>query len=185
MIVCDTAFSEKKTADNSAFGLFGILDNNDIYLLDMYCKKVIFPDLVRDLKSFYQKSVNNYGKFNNINAIYIENKGSGQSLIQQLREERLPILELQPTYYNKQLNKEQVADKYTRFLEISADLENGYCFIPESSSWVLNFISECERFQGTKEDTHDDMVDVLIYGLKKRRENAIIDWMEVKRIFSR
>lgn len=173
-IIADTAFSEKKSADNSAFGLFGTA-GKDLYMLDGYCKKVIFPDLRRDLKSFYEKARNTYS-YIGMPSIYIENKGSGISLIQQLREEGMPIRELQPTVHNKTLKKDQIADKYLRFNEIAADLESGYLHIPESAPWLLEFISECEAFTGGRQDTHDDFVDVLIYALKVRRQATATDW---------
>lgn len=172
-IVADTAFSEKKSADNSAFGLFGTI-GKDLYMLDGYCKKVIFPDLRRDLKSFYLKAQETTKL--TVSAIYIENKGSGISLIQQLREEGLPIRELQPTVRNIELKKDQVADKYLRFNEVSADLESGYFHVPSSADWLLEFLSECEAFTGGKQDTHDDFVDVLIYALKIRRQLTQTDW---------
>lgn len=173
-IVADTAFSEKKSADNSAFGLFGTT-GKDLYMLDGYCKKVIFPDLRRDLKSFYEKARSAYSHVG-MPSIYIENKGSGISLIQQLREEGLPIRELHPTIRNETLKKDQIADKYLRFNEIAADLESGYFHIPESAPWLLEFIAECESFTGGKQDTHDDFVDVLIYALKIRRKTMATDW---------
>lgn len=153
-IVADTAFTEKKSADNSAFGLFGTV-GKDLYMIDGYCKKVIFPDLCRDMVSFYEQG---RGRFNNVtlSAIYIENKGSGISLIQQLREKGLPVRELMPTVHNPELRKDQVTDKFTRFNEIAADLESGYFHIPESAPWLLEFISECEAFTGGKQDAHDD-----------------------------
>lgn len=172
-IVADTAFSEKKSADNSAFGLFGV-KGKDLYMIDGYCRKVIFPDLRRDLKSFYLKGCEI--KDSNLSGIYIENKGSGISLIQQLREEGMPIRELQPTVHNAELKKDQVADKYLRFQEIAADLESGYFHIPTSAPWLLEFLAECEAFTGGKQDTHDDYVDVLIYALKVRRQLQITDW---------
>lgn len=174
-IIADTAFSEKKSADNSAFGFFGTA-GKDLYMLDGYCKKVIFPDLRRDLKSFYEKARSAYSHVG-MPAIYIENKGSGISLIQQLREEGLPIRELQPTVHNAELKKDQVADKFLRFNEIAADLESGYFHIPESASWLLEFISECEAFTGGRQDAHDDFVDVLIYALKIRRKVQNTDWL--------
>lgn len=183
-IVADTAFSEKKSADNSAFVLFGI-KGKERYLLEAYCKKVNFPALRNDLTAFYHDCVSKYGVCNTIGSVYIENKGSGISLIQQLREEGLPIKELQPTFYNKILSKEQVADKYTRFLEISADLESGYVYIPESASWIPEFIKQTEAFTGGKQDEHDDLVDCLIYGLKVARRNLSPDWDRARRIFLR
>lgn len=178
-IVADTAFSEKKSADNSAFGLFGT-KGKDLYMLDGYSKKVIFPDLRRDLKSFFEKA-KTYAS-SPFSAIYIENKGSGISLIQQLREEGLPIRELQPTVHNAELKKDQVADKYLRFNEVAADLESGYFHIPASAPWLLEFLSECEAFTGGKQDAHDDYCDVLIYALKIRRKAQTPDWSELMRI---
>lgn len=173
-IVADTAFSEKKSADNSAFGLFGGIGNK-LYMLDGYCKKVIFPDLRRDLKAFYLRAKESYPT-STVSTIYIENKGSGISLIQQLREDGLPISELMPTVHNAELRKDQVADKFLRFNEIAADLESGYFYIPVAAPWLSEFIHECESFTGGKQDTHDDYVDVLIYALKKRRSIQSTDW---------
>lgn len=180
-IVADTAFTEKKSADNSAFGLFGTVEK-DLYMVDGYCKKVIFPDLCRDMVSFYEAARARYRE-TTISAIYIENKGSGISLIQQLREKGLPISELTPTVHNTELKKDQVADKYTRFMEVAADLESGYFHIPESAPWLLEFISECEAFTGGKQDAHDDFVDVAIYALKIRRKGMQTDWGTFKNNF--
>ncbi|MFV0627033.1 MAG: phage terminase large subunit [Alphaproteobacteria bacterium] len=183
-IVCDTAFSEKKSSDFSVFGLFGIDEKNNIWLVEGYCKRVSFPDLKRDLRSFYLSAVYKFGKYNNISTIYVENKGSGISLIQQLREDGLPIKELSPTYYNAEFKKEEVSDKYTRFLEISADIESGYFYMPREAHFLMELIRQCESFTGGKQSYHDDWVDVLIYALKIRRKNIQdIDWQNFGNIF--
>ena len=182
-IVADTAFSEKKSADNSAFLLCGI-SGNDLYILDGYCKKVIFPDLCRDLASFYKAAVAGYPT-TAVSAVYIENKGSGISLIQQLRTAGLPVSELMPTVHNAEARKDQISDKFTRFNEIAADLESGYCHIPESAPWLLGFLSECEAFTGGKQDAHDDMVDCLMYAMKQRRKGLITDWSAMTASFMR
>ena len=179
--MADTAFKEKKSADNSAFGLFATV-GKDLYMLDGYCKKVIFPDLCRDMVSFYQSAKARYNTVA-LSAIYIENKGSGISLIQQLREKGLPVRELMPTVHNAELKKDQVTDKFTRFNEVAADLESGYFHIPESAHWLLEFINECEAFTGGKQDAHDDYVDVLIYALKIRRKAMQTDWGALKNNF--
>lgn len=180
-IVCDTAFSTKTSADNSAFMLVGItLENNDLHILDMYVGKMNFVELKNNLLNFYRKSLAIYGKYNTISSIYIENKASGQSLIQELKYNSnniLPIKELYPTYYNTKLKKEQTTDKYTRYLEVSSDIEAGYVYLPEQSDWVLDFISECESFDGLG-TYKDDRVDCLIYALKVRRNSNNIDWKE-------
>lgn len=181
-ITCDTAFSEKKSADNSVFLLGGIL-GKDRYILDVYCKKVTFVDLQRDLKSFYMKAQAEYGKHNNIDAIYIENKASGISLIQQLRAEGLPIMELTPTVHNEILKKDIVADKYTRFLEIEADLASGNVWLPDSAAWLPEFELECEAFTGGKQDEHDDVPDCICYFLKTARKYNKTDWGAIRNVF--
>ena len=176
-IVCDTAFSTKTSADNSAFMLAGITMKNDLHILDMYVDKMDFIKLKSNLINFYTKSISKYSRFNSVSAIYIENKASGQSLIQELKQQRLPIKELYPTYYNAKLKKEQITDKYTRYLEISTDIEAGYVYLPEQSDWVLDFISECESFDGMGM-YKDDRVDCLIYALKIRRQRLDVDWAQ-------
>lgn len=178
-ICCDTAFSEKKKADGSAFMLTGVIDHK-VYFLDGYWKQVTFPDLRRDLLSFYKRAKSRYS---NLSGVYIENKGSGISLIQQLREEGMPIMELQPTVKNIELKKEQIADKYTRFLEIEADIDSGLCYIPESADWLLEFEKQAEAFTGGKQDEHDDFVDVTCYSLKIARKGIEIDWSKVNAEF--
>ena len=183
-IVCDTAFSEKKSADNTVFLLCGERENK-LYLLDCYCKKVLFPDMKRDLKAFYTSKQEEY-KQGYIRSIYIENKGSGISLIQELRNEGLPITELTPTVSvkNQYLKaEERVADKYTRFLEVSSDLESGYVVLPSVSNWVNDFVKECEAFDGGKTNLHDDRVDCLIYALKIRRQTKQTNWKVLSNVF--
>ena len=174
-IVCDTAFSTKTSADNSAFMLVGITFENNLHILDMYVNKMDFVELKRNLINFYDKAQTKYSSFNIISAIYIENKASGQSIIQELRQARLPVKELYPTYWNAELKREEVKDKYTRFLEISTDIENGYVYIPEHADWVLEFLAECESFDGLG-TYKDDRIDCLIYALKVRRQRQDIDW---------
>ncbi len=182
-IVADTAFSEKQSADYSAFGLFGTVGEK-LYMLGGYVKRVIFPDLCRDLTAFYKDAVATY-THNTVSAVYIEAKGSGISLIQQLRQHGLPISELSPTVHNAELKKDQISDKYTRLMEVSADLESGYVYIPEQAHWLNEFLTECEAFTGGKQDVHDDFVDVLIYALKIRRKSQQTDWTALTQSFLR
>lgn len=175
-IVADTAFSDKKKADGSAFLHVGVVGGN-VYLLNGYWKQVGFPQLRRDMKSFYLAARE---RCPNLSGVYVENKGSGISLIQQLRDEGLPVVELYPTVKNSTLKKEQTADKYTRFLEVSAELESRRCFIPESAPWLLEFLTQCEGFTGGNQDTKDDYCDALIYAIKSVRKGIEIDWRKVE-----
>jgi len=177
-IVADTAFTEKTSGDFSAFLLVGV-KGKDIYLLDGYAKKVTFPDLCADLTNFYLSAKEKYGKLNTISAIHIENKGSGISLIQQLRTKGLPIMELHPTVMNRKTNREELADKYTRWLEVEADVASGYVSLPAQAHWLPEFMLQCEGFKGGKQDTHDDFVDCLQYAIKLARKIERPNWGEL------
>lgn len=180
---CDTAFSEKKSADNSAFMLMGV-KGRERYILDLYCKKVDFVNLRKDLKEFYNKALAVYGQYNNFSSIYIEAKASGISLIQQLRSEGLPVQEIHPTVHNNLLKKDEVKDKLTRFYEVQADIESGYVNIPASAPWLNDFIKECLAFTGGKQNSKDDRVDSFLYCLKVARKNTQTDWEAFARAFS-
>lgn len=182
-ICCDTAFSEKKSADNSAFMLMGV-KGHERYILDLYCKKVDFVNLRKDLKEFYNKALSVYGQYNNFSSIYIEAKASGISLIQQLRSEGLPIQEIYPVVHNNLLKKDEVKDKLTRFYEVQADIESGYVNIPSSAPWLKDFIKECLAFTGGKQNSKDDRVDSFLYCLKVARKNTQTDWEAFARAFS-
>lgn len=171
-ITADTAFSEKQSADGSAFLLVGVL-NKKIYLLDGYWKRVTFPDLRRDMKSFYMSAKQ---RFPNLSTIWIENKASGQSLIQQLREDGLPVSELYPTVRNAALKAERTADKYTRFLEIQGEIDSERIYIPSSAAWLNEFTTQAEAFTGGKQDEHDDYIDAMIYAIKKARQGIEVNW---------
>lgn len=182
-MTCDTAFSTKTSADNSVFLLNGI-KNKEIYLLDCKVGKWGMPDLKRNLLDCYNFAKD---KYHNFSTIYIENKASGQSLIQELQDFGLPVDGILPTVKGKLDTKEYTADKYTRLMEVISDLSNGYVKIPIASNWQNEFLEECETFTGV-DDTHDDRVDTLIYALKIRRRLLFerpIDWNEMNNIFFR
>ena len=124
-----------------------------------------------------------YTKYCPLSSIYIENKASGISLTQQLRAEGLPIMELFPTVHNEALKRDIVADKYTRFLEIEAEIDSGNVWLPESAHWLPEFEKECEAFTGGKQDEKDDGIDVLIYSLKVSKKYNQTDWAQYKAAF--
>ena len=80
---------------------------------------------------------------------------------------------------NAQLKKDVVSDKFTRWLEVESDVENGLVHIPESAPWVNDFLRQCEAFTGGNQDEKDDYVDAFIYGLKTARKASIVDWEKV------
>lgn len=139
----DTAFKEGEENDFSVCLTFGIADNG-FYLINRWKDKVDFPELEKvtiELANIYIP-----------NEIIIEDKASGQSLIQSIRKRtRLPI---------KAIKVER--DKVARAYAISPIVEAGRLFLPENEPWVQDYIDNLTKFPGA---LHDDDVDATTQGL--------------------
>jgi predicted phage terminase large subunit-like protein len=86
------------------------------------------------------------------NSVVIEDAASGQSLVQSLKAEtRLPILPVKAS-----------GDKQSRAHAISPLVESGKVSLPESASWLTDFLDEATAFPAS---AHDDQVDALSQAL--------------------
>lgn len=177
-IVCDTAFTAKKSSDYSVFTLFGLIDEKR-YIINCFYARLIYPELKRALIKFYNDACKQYY----VSGIHIENKASGISMIQDLRLSGLPVSELEPIVHNMAAKRDQVADKYTRLQEVIADIESGYVYLPSSAPWLHEFLKQTESFTGGDQNYHDDIVDTLIYGLKIARKGINVNWNKIKEVF--
>lgn len=116
------------------------------HLLHVFRKKLIYPDLKR--------AVNNMAKAWIPDVVLIEDKASGQSLIQDLKAStRLPVIAIDPKGVNK----------VDRLIEVSGMIEAGLVALPESASWLLDFELELTIFPLA---AHDDQVDSMSQFLK-------------------
>lgn len=153
-LVVDTAFSIKTSADFSVIGLFGLVkESNDLHLIRIFRGHWEFFDLLENFKNAYNFSLS----FGGVDKILIENKASGQSLIQELeRITSLTITPLAPKF-----------DKFTRLSEVLPYIKN--LKLPLSGDglniWIKEFLNELKRFRADMKHKHDDQVDVLIYAL--------------------
>lgn len=148
--VWDTAFKEKAQNDPSACMTFG-LSPSKYFILDVWTGKVEYPDLKRT-------AIAQHAKWKP-HAVLIEDKASGQSLIQELRRETvIPVLPIQVD-----------RDKVARANAISPQLEAGLVYLPEAAPWVADFVDECATFPNA---AHDDQVDTLTMALDYARKNA-------------
>jgi predicted phage terminase large subunit-like protein len=82
------------------------------------------------------------------NSVVIEDAASGQSL---KAETRLPILPVKAS-----------GDKQSRAHAISPLVESGKVSLPESASWLTDFLDEATAFPAS---AHDDQVDALSQAL--------------------
>lgn len=110
------------------------------YLRDARVMRLEYPDLKR---AFYQ-----YAEEHKPNMILLEDKASGQQLLQDIkRESHLPLIGIRPK-----------SDKVTRFAAISAMIEAGKLVLPQQAAWLADFEAELFSFP---HGSHDDQVDAL------------------------
>lgn len=141
-MACDTAFSEKATADESVLTVFGVDLLNNLYLIDCVRGRFGFPELIAKTKELT--------KAHSLQEICIEAKASGQSLIQVLSKE-LPIL---VTPLKANTDKVTRANAATQFLSKT--------WIPANAWWWPSMLEQMTEFPMS---AHDDCVDSFCHGL--------------------
>lgn len=163
----DTAFKESEMNDPSACTVWGISDNA-YYLIGIMNRHMQYPDLRYACIRYY----NEYQKYFKapVTAVLIEDKASGQSLIQDLkRTTRMPIIAINPD-----------ANKQVRLAEVTPLMEAGKVWLPETRlmKWATTFETQLAQFPYAK---HDDLVDSTSQFLrwaskKKFRKRGIKHW---------
>lgn len=163
--VWDTAMEDNAENDNdySAYGELCMADNR--YLLtDAMRERLGFPALVAAVYAKYDLAVANR---RTPEAVLIENKASGISLIQQIeannidplwRGSRIPVIPM-PAILSKEI----------RALSISGYQNSGLCALPvgdfpssNSDGDKADFVDELADFP---KGTHDDRVDMFVHGM--------------------
>ena len=158
----DTASKSAESNDFSVCTTWGVLDDN-YYLLDVFRKRLEYPDLRRAVKEQYLK--------HSPNAVVMEDKGSGIALLQDLRSDGIFCL--------KAICPPPGNDKVMRLMAQSAVFENGRVWLPKDAPWRAEYVRELTSFPGTK---HDDQVDSTTQALQYLRKNNIGDlWTRLGR----
>jgi len=147
IITGDTAFSKEATADFSVFCVMGLTQDGDIYLLDVIRGKWDFPELKQRLIG-----INNQWRGRGLRACYVEDRASGQSLIQEMRRESgVAIIPYKVS-----------RDKVSRVNSITPIIEGGRVFLPKTAEWLDEFIAETVAFPSS---TNDDQIDAFTMGV--------------------
>ena len=97
-------------------------------------------------------------------AVLIEKKASGQSLIQDLRVAGVPVIEYMPD-----------RDKEARAHASSALLEDGRIYYPSDKKWAKNLIDICAAFPATE---NDDIVDTCTQAWLRLRKGWFVTHSE-------
>lgn len=151
----DTAQKANEKNDYSVCTTWGELTDGRIYLIDVYRKKLEYPDLKRAVQELYNKF--------KPNGVLIEDKGSGTTLIQDLRYS-IKAVSIEPKG-----NKAYRLESILRADAETPTLESGAVWLPESASWLLDFESELEGFPNA---AHDDQVDSMTQFLNWRNRQT-------------
>jgi len=135
----DTAIKAGLKNDPTVCTIWGE-KNNNYYLIESYREWLEYPELKKITIELIKKW--------NPDNILIEDKASGQSLIQDLkRETSYPVIAIKVS-----------KDKITRFGAVSALIEAGRVFLPNEALWLADFENELYSFPNSE---HDDQVDSL------------------------
>ena len=122
------------------------------FLRDVWLDRVIYPDLKHKVIALIEKW--------RPNEIIIEDKASGQQLIQDLRRAmpHWPVIAMEPSGQG---------DKIVRMSNESPAIEAGACWLPNKASWLFDYEEELQNFPNA---AHDDQVDMTSQFLRRVRE---------------
>lgn len=133
----DTAFKKGSDNDFSVCTIWGI-SKDGFYLIFRWKEKVEFPELKQAVVSLAHQFPPD--------EILIEDKASGQSLLQELaRETRLPIMPFKVD-----------TDKLARANASTPLVKSGNVYLLEGSPWIKDFLDNLSSFPNAP---HDDDVD--------------------------
>ena len=144
----DTASKAAELSDYSV-GITALVTRDEIYVTDVVRERLEYPALKRRIIIEQQRW--------NAELILIEDKGSGTSLIQDLKADHLYPIAIEP-----------VGDKVVRMSACSARIEAGSVLLPRNAAWLDPFRAELMAFPN---GSHDDQADAL---------SQLINWTRTK-----
>lgn len=154
----DTAIKEKQENDYSVGQLWAECENGH-YLVEQVKRKMPYPELKRTFKEQFRQ-------YPALEAL-VEDKASGQQLIQDLRaDSKIPIIAMMPGQ-NMGLSKTE------RVNFVSTYFEAGKVFVPRNRPWTKSTVTNWCNFPNV---THDDDVDAMSQYLSR-----IMKWSRQKK----
>ena len=153
----DTAFKKNQENDYSVCTTW-VYTNTGFYLIDVWRGRVEFPELKRKVVEL--------AKLHTVNEILIEDKASGQSLIQELQ--RNTILPIKPIKVEN--------DKIARVHSVTPIIESGKVYLPKEAHWLKEFLDEMEEFPNGE---FDDTVDSVSQFLNAMKVSKVPDLKEI------
>lgn len=147
-IYCDTAQKTSECHDFSVFQCWGKVYQKGIFLIDQCRGKWEAPALESNLIDFWEKHKSRYGK-QGAQCIKIEDKSSGSSLIQSIKNDYTIPVEPIP----------RTTDKVLRAMGVIKYFASGHVFLPKSADWLYDYKDEFRKFTPLMTHKHDDQID--------------------------
>lgn len=144
----DTAMSAKDLASYSV-GIVFHVRRDTVWVLDVVREHMEYPDLKRKIVELH----NRWNRVGSGYALLIENKGSGMSLIQELKRDNIHALAVDPD-----------SEKTIRMNAQTARIEAGCVSLPRKAHWLDEFRKEISAFPSSR---HNDQVDAFSQGLNE------------------
>lgn len=172
----DGAYDDDATSSNdpSACTVWGVFEERGIrgaLLLDAWDEHLGYPDfrkkVLDDWKCVYGKNDQRKGK--KADAVLVEKKSSGLSILQDLRRANIPAIPYNPGN----------ASKVMRAHNIAPIVEMDVVYIPESKKepgkfvmWARPFVEQCTTFPNAE---HDDYVDTFTQAMINLRDSGQLE----------
>lgn len=142
-IYVDTAQKTGNANDYSVMQCWGRAKTGQAYLIDQVRGKWEAPELLTHARAFWNKHRSQTCGI--LRAMKIEDKVSGTGLIQTLRREGMPVIDIQ-----------RDKDKMTRAMDAIPTIESGNVYLPRHAEWLSEYLKEFSQFPNGR---HDDQVD--------------------------
>ena len=155
----DTAFEAKESSSFSARTTWGVFRHKGAMcaiVLECWYDKVSYPELRKIAQESYEEW--------EPDAVLIEKKASGQSLLQDLRMAGVPVLAYSPD-----------RDKEARAHASSALLEDGRIYYPSDKKWAKDLIDIVAAFPA---HPNDDVVDTCTQAWLRLRKGWFLGHSE-------
>lgn len=149
----DTA-NKTGVANDYSVCITALVSGRDVFVLNIWRGRLEFPELHKktiELAREYRPS-----------EILIEDKASGQQLIQALRADT-------STSMPRPLARSPERDKFSRAEGVSSMVEAGQLFLPSQAHWLEEFENELLAFPNAR---FDDQVDALSQLLERVRKKG-------------
>jgi predicted phage terminase large subunit-like protein len=156
LISWDTAMTATELADYSV-GTVWLAKGQTCYLLDLIRGRFDYPTLKRSVLHVREKWPNA--------TILVEDKGSGTSLIQDLRHANVSVVQIKPEH-----------DKVTRVFATQSLFEGGSVMFPRHAAWLDDLVAELLAFPHYRNDDQVDSISqALTWITRRQRQMASIN----------